>query len=343
MSVTPAPRPRSVDFVAGLTSCKRKHSEDCLDVTDPKCPVQVSLRVRKGEDGLERFVQVLDEQSVEIVPPASSTRQLQSGDKKFKFTTVFGEEATQENLFGGTAKKAVDDLISGKHSKCLLMSYGPSGSGKTYSLVGTPDHPGLIHRTAVEFIHKLHETKGDDGRWKVTISIAELYGKEDFSDLLNDRSKVKLYLSKIDDDFKLLDLKPVQVTNEEEVEELIATACKARSQGATLMNETSSRSHMFVDINIEVDDEEKVFRIVDLAGVERTNKSGVKGDMFTGTNQINNALMTLRRCFNLRLQGNNAHIPYADSKLTQHLKAYLEGGKVVRKRCASLLLLRRIR
>ena len=61
--------------------------------------------------------------------------------------------------------------------------------------------------------------------------------------------------------------------------------------------------------------------LVDMAGSERTNRTGNTGEKLAEASSINNSLTTLRRCLkqlrdNQRV-GRNNHIPYRDSQITK--------------------------
>ncbi|XP_076269414.1 kinesin-like protein subito [Rhynchophorus ferrugineus] len=66
-------------------------------------------------------------------------------DENYKFTKIFKQESTQQHIFVATVKEKLRRFIDGKNS--TLMTYGCSGSGKTFTLIGTPDEPGIIPRS----------------------------------------------------------------------------------------------------------------------------------------------------------------------------------------------------
>lgn len=89
--------------------------------------------------------------------------------KNYTFSKIFGPEVNQTEIFNYTAKSKLLSFINGKNSS--LLTYGASGSGKnlyfvfskrkylylfiftgkTYTIVGTPEEPGLIPRS-LEYI-----------------------------------------------------------------------------------------------------------------------------------------------------------------------------------------------
>lgn len=110
-----------------------------------------------------------------------------------------------------------------------------------------------------------------------------------------------------------------------------------RTTGSTNCNSQSSRSHAI--FQLKVDGAHKgvkvkstfsgVLNIIDLAGSERMDKSGVQGEMLKEANCINSGLTTLSRVISA-LQKKEKYVPYRDSKLTMLLKDYLtEDSKTI--------------
>jgi len=57
----------------------------------------------------------------------------------YKFSKVFGENSTQEEVFELTCKPLLEDLILNQKSG-LVFTYGMTNAGKTYTVIGTPRH-----------------------------------------------------------------------------------------------------------------------------------------------------------------------------------------------------------
>jgi len=53
---------------------------------------------------------------------------------RFKFTKVFGGNASQELVYNDCVHELVKDFINGQN--CLLFAYGTSSAGKTYTIQG---------------------------------------------------------------------------------------------------------------------------------------------------------------------------------------------------------------
>jgi len=113
-----------------------------------------------------------------------------------------------------------------------------------------------------------------------------------------------------------------------------------RSVGATLMNQTSSRSHSIFTIVIECaessGDHIRVgkLNLVDLAGSERQSKTGATGDRLKEATKINLSLTALGNVISALVDGKSTYIPYRDSKLTRLLQNSL-GGNAKTVMCAN--------
>ena len=122
-----------------------------------------------------------------------------------------------------------------------------------------------------------------------------------------------------------------------------------RQTAATLLNHCSSRSHSVFTFKLVSYEDKKFVRgqldlsqlqmnqlsIVDLAGIERTNRTKAVGLKLAEASNINNSLLTLRNCFealkyNQQQMANSKPIktiPYRQHKLTFLLKSFFELGR----------------
>jgi hypothetical protein len=53
---------------------------------------------------------------------------------RFRFTKVFSDTASQEDIYTECVHDLIKDFISGQN--CLLFAYGASSAGKTYTIQG---------------------------------------------------------------------------------------------------------------------------------------------------------------------------------------------------------------
>jgi kinesin family protein C1 len=125
-------------------------------------------------------------------------------------------------------------------------------------------------------------------------------------------------------------LEYADVSQPQRVAALLERAMRARSVGATAMNEQSSRSHMVFQLAIEGANAETgqkargLLNLIDLAGSERILKSGVAGERLKETQSINKSLSSLGDVI-AALANREAHVPYRNSKLTFLLQNSLGG------------------
>ena len=126
-------------------------------------------------------------------------------------------------------------------------------------------------------------------------------------------------------------------TNADEVKEMVMQGNARRTQSPTHANQTSSRSHAVLQVNITQTPrtagttEERTMAtlsIIDLAGSERASATTNMGQrMIEGAN-INKSLLALGNCINALCESGNRtrHVPYRNSKLTRLLKFSLGGN-----------------
>ncbi|XP_075314054.1 uncharacterized protein LOC142374309 isoform X2 [Odontesthes bonariensis] len=74
-----------------------------------------------------------------------SDKPLPQTAQRFTFTQVFGAEAGQREVFQGSVRGLVQDVLQG--GNCLVFTYGVTNAGKTFTFLG-PDHDsGLLPRS----------------------------------------------------------------------------------------------------------------------------------------------------------------------------------------------------
>jgi kinesin family protein 5 len=121
------------------------------------------------------------------------------------------------------------------------------------------------------------------------------------------------------------------VGDKEEVLSLITEAERYRAISETILNKSSSRSHLLLILDITQklpDGIEKrgTLNLVDLAGSEKISKSKLVGETLEEARKINLSLSTLGNVISALTTLNREHIPYRDSKLTRLLKDSLGGN-----------------
>jgi len=116
--------------------------------------VEVFCRLRP-DNSEESCVQVIDETTLQLQPPASS-RAFNSGkETRSSFKHVFDTSASQSQVFDRVGLPLVQDLIQGKNG--LLFTYGVTGSGKTHTMQGSMENGGVMARTIDVLFNSISE------------------------------------------------------------------------------------------------------------------------------------------------------------------------------------------
>merc|ERR1719228_1925314 len=108
-----------------------------------KDPVEVFCRVRPG-DSDSNCLQVVDDTTVQLVPPTNSRAFNTGKETRCSFKHVFGEDSSQAAVFDRVGLPLVRDVVQGKNG--LLFTYGVTGSGKTHTMQGISKDGGVMTR-----------------------------------------------------------------------------------------------------------------------------------------------------------------------------------------------------
>ncbi|WEW61025.1 hypothetical protein PRK78_006514 [Emydomyces testavorans] len=271
-------------------------------------------------------------------------------DKTFTFDNSFWSHdvddphyATQEDVYNCLGEEFLDHNFEGYHT--CIFAYGQTGSGKSYTMMGTPENPGLIPRTCEDLFQRIENSESPDVTYHVRVSYFEVYN-EHVRDLLVPRTDPPYYLkireSPTDGPY-VKDLTDVPVRNFAEVMRYMRKGDASRTIASTKMNDTSSRSHavftiMLKQIHHDLATDETIertarIRLVDLAGSERAKATEATGQRLREGSNINKSLTTLGRVIAAladnkpgRVRKNKDIVPYRDSILTWLLKDSLGGN-----------------
>jgi len=282
--------------------------------------------VCEGAEGIDNTKRLL-----EVQEPWKDRGGLNPRRKKWKFgfDSVFGPDEGQSEVWEA-AEPLVQSAIDG-HS-VTFFAYGQTGSGKTHTMLGTEECKGLIFRSIDKiFEAKLAMENPKEGGWKVNLMV-------EMSEIHNE--KVNDLLAKVGEgkDLQLKDNEvvgstTVRVGDVNDVRKVLGIAQARRCTKATNMNDVSSRSHMIFKVIIDavhkMDEglnRHGVLHICDLAGSERLSKSksNENKDLLKETQCINGSLHALSNVIE-KLQKNEEHVPFRDSKLTYMLQNSLGG------------------
>lgn len=323
--------------------------------TDKECVL--SLEIEKGSEcliSMDPYTQatILEAPDSGTGKPRSQTRGKVLEDKTFTFDRSFWSHdesdehyADQEDVYNCLGEEFLDHNFEGYHT--CIFAYGQTGSGKSYTMMGTPERPGLIPRTCEDLFQRIDEAQSPDTSYHVRVSYFEVYN-EHVRDLLVPRSDPPYYLkireSPTDGPY-VKDLTDVPVRSFAEIMKLMRKGDSSRTVASTKMNDTSSRSHavftiMLKQIHHDLSSDETTertarIRLVDLAGSERAKATEATGQRLREGSNINKSLTTLGRVIaaladpkQQRSGGRRSKevVPYRDSILTWLLKDSLGGN-----------------
>ncbi|OAV93078.1 hypothetical protein PTTG_27423 [Puccinia triticina 1-1 BBBD Race 1] len=313
-----------------------------------------------GHKSLRSIVKVLDER-VLIFDPAESSpiqqaqRQILAGfsssakpssssshaqnphskkvkDMRFCFDRVFDENASQEDVYHGSAKDLIDGVLGGFNA--TVFAYGATGCGKTHTITGTPESPGIVYLLMKDLFGRIADQE-DETTTEISISYLEIYN-ETIRDLLNPNAPI-LNLREANSSVSVPGLSTLTPTSASDVITVISSGNSHRTVHGTEANAVSSRSHAVMSVNIRrkpktaglIDDwTVATLSVIDLAGSERASVTKNKGERLLEGANINKSLLALGNCINALCdpKSRGSHVPYRNSKLTRLLKHSLGGN-----------------
>ena len=259
--------------------------------------------------------------------------------QKFSFDKVYSIECDSQLIYKEMCKDVVSSALQGYNGSIFM--YGQTTSGKTFTMLGSPNSPGILPCTLRDIFLKINKITKENQNisYKVYCSYIEIYN-ENIHDLLTDSNFLKLV-----DDKKygiiVAGAKKVRIENFETGIGIKDFGEENRKYRETLFNEYSSRSHSIFQIFIESFESKEegdfgkskysCLNLIDLAGSERINEYETKNITTGETGYINKSLFVLANVINKLAenpQGKKIHIPYRDSKLTRLLSQALGGNSL---------------
>ncbi|PPE02948.1 hypothetical protein GOBAR_DD00018 [Gossypium barbadense] len=256
----------------------------------------------------------------------------------YTFDHVFDENFSNSDIYELLTKDIIHAAVDGFNG--TAFAYGQTSSGKTFTMNGSSNDPGIIHRAVNDIFQKINMIS--DREFLIRVSYMEIYNEE-----INDLFAVENQKLQIHENLErgifVAGLREEIVNNAEQVMKLLESGEVNRHFGETNMNARSSRSHTIFRVVIESKGKDtgsfgdysssdairvSVLNLVDLAGSERIAKTGTGGVRLKEGKYINKSLMVLGNVINKLSDSakRRAHIPYRDSKLTRILQPALGGN-----------------
>ena len=249
---------------------------------------------------------------------------------KFVFDEVFSEARLNEQVYQRSAAPLVRKVVNdGCMATCF--AYGQTGSGKTHTMMGIPGKIDGLYLLGARDLFDRMATTDMGGKIQVMASFYEIYcGK--LYDLLNGRQELH---AREDGHGKIhiRGIERVEVLEPNDIMTAIEKGNRARITGQTGANDTSSRSHAVVQLELMGPNKGKGgpklcgrLSFIDLAGSERASdtQDNDKRRRMEGA-EINTSLLALKECIR-GLDADAVHIPFRQSKLTMVLKDSFVGN-----------------
>ncbi|PKA60300.1 Armadillo repeat-containing kinesin-like protein 1 [Apostasia shenzhenica] len=300
--------------------------------------VRVAVRVRpKIDEDISEKCEFVD--CLELQPELKRLKLIKNNwiYESYKFDEVFTESASQKRVYEAVAKPVVESVLNGYNG--TIMAYGQTGTGKTYTIgqlgKDNSSERGIMVRALEDVL-----AEASPGFEAVLVSYLQVY-LESIQDLLApEKNNISIIEDTKSGEVCFPGATVVDIRDIDKFLEVLQIGDSNRFAANTNMNTRSSRSHAILVVQIQrclKGNDEKDFAfvgeeslqnvpalskskllIIDLAGSERIDKSGVDGHMLEEAKFINLSLTSLGKCINA-LAENCAHVPTRDSKLTRLL------------------------
>ncbi|XP_019059322.1 PREDICTED: kinesin-like protein KIN-14G isoform X2 [Tarenaya hassleriana] len=305
------------------------------EVQELKGNIRVYCRIRPflpGQNKRQPTIEYIGENGELVV--ANPLKQGKDTHRLFKFNKVFGQTATQEDVFLDT-RPLIRSILDG-YNVCIF-AYGQTGSGKTYTMSGpsiTSKEDWGVNYRALNDLFELSQSRQNTIEYEVCVQMVEIYN-EQVRDLLSEggsNRRLGICTTALPNGLAVPDASIHCVRSTEDVLELMTIGLTNRAVGATALNERSSRSHCVLSVHVRGVDMETdstlrgSLHLVDLAGSERVDRSEATGERLKEAQHINKSLSALGDVI-FALSQKNPHVPYRNSKLTQVLQSSLDQSR----------------
>ncbi|KAF2671559.1 P-loop containing nucleoside triphosphate hydrolase protein [Microthyrium microscopicum] len=302
-----------------------------LDLIDSKGGFRSWLRLRPAQAGMLK-------QPITVTGGSSiSVKDVRNVDKVFTFDRVFTPEVSNSSLFGDLSEM-LEAALQGHN--VTVLAYGQTGSGKTYTM------SSMLDQSVAKVFERL---QSEATNFAVRGRCIEVY-KDKVYDLLAPEGRQN---QKVSSDCRgmwpirseLLGVNTMALEFPAAVTEMLELASANRSQASTEKNLTSSRSHMFLSLemvstsagaNDAMTTTRSAITFVDLAGSE--SLANVTIDR-AETQAINSSLSALKTVLTALAQLSSKPktiVPWRDSQLTRLLHDGFTAGKVLFIQTASM-------
>eukprot|EP00798_Chlamydomonas_sp_ICE-L_P001068 gene1068-3926_t len=236
--------------------------------------VRPLLKTELAKGGRKDIIRVIDGKVVVVLDPDETKDYLdqvqnRTKEKQYTYDVAFDVHSTNVDVYNGTVRDLVSGVLYGINT--TVFAYGATGSGKTYTMVGSPNDPGLM-LLSLEKIFEDRDTLYVDEEFDVTCSYLEVYNEVIYDLLVKNSGPLEL---REDPEQGVL------VAGLKHLTEALDGGNRRRKTESTDANAQSSRSHAVLEIMIrrtpknhyKVQQLRAKLTLVDLAGGERAAKT----------------------------------------------------------------------
>lgn len=225
----------------------------------------------------------------------------------FQFDHAFDEHTDTSTVYRCTTEPLLRFFLQGGVS--TIFAFGQTGSGKSFTISG-------IQQLLADDLYRMLPS----GTY-ITVSFFEMYSGA-ILDLLNHRNRLKVMEDR-KGEIVITGLSEQEAECATDLLDILDAGNMERTTHATEANDTSSRSHALLQINLRnVQTKQTVGKLslIDLAGSERwTDTRSHDSKRREESADINTSLLALKECIRSFSAG-APHVPYRQSKLTMILK-----------------------
>ncbi|KZF21898.1 kinesin-domain-containing protein [Xylona heveae TC161] len=255
----------------------------------------------------------------------------------FQFNSVYGQIATQQELFDAEVAPTVKHLFNG--FDVTLFAYGVTGTGKTHTMRGgksLADRGAIPRLLSAIFRRSRKIEKDSQGATSVQVAMSyyEIYNDRVFDLFEPPEKRTPTGLQLRDNNGKtvVVGLTERPCTTLKDFESLYDQANVNRSTSATKLNAHSSRSHAILCVKLTVSNATmtrvSTASAIDLAGSEDNRRTDNNRERLVESASINKSLFVLAQCVEA-ISKKQHRIPYRESKMTRILSLGQNNGLTV--------------
>ncbi|KAH7081589.1 P-loop containing nucleoside triphosphate hydrolase protein [Paraphoma chrysanthemicola] len=255
----------------------------------------------------------------------------------FQFSSVYEQDATQQQLFDAEISPTVKHLFNG--CDLSIFAHGCTGTGKTHTMRGGKSlaDRGVIPRLLSAIYRRCKKIDKDSAgatQVEVALEYFEIYCDRVYDLFEPPEKRTPSGLPIRDNHGKtvVVGLSEKPCSTLKEFEQLYDQANMNRSTSATKLNAHSSRSHAVLCVKITQTTETTVqisrASCIDLAGSEDNRRTDNNKERLVESSAINKSLFVLAQCVEAMNKKQN-RIPYRESKMTRILSLGQNKGLTV--------------